>query len=168
MYFGFFSLPLDLPYAVGHVLAQHLPLGHHHNLALGYPASQKRQEGCQGRTAVGVLLFCTAQSDLYPRLVPGSDTQEDTSNQQTSVYHCQPAERVGQSPCLPAWQPSKFCSRALSLLVETLSHCPIHAGATQACCILPCADCCHANVLHKLDTVLLLHVCLYLCAPVKA
>lgn len=73
MYFGFYSLPLDLPYGVGHVLAQHLPLGHHHNLASGYPASQKRQEGCQGRTAVGVVLFYTAQADLYTRLVPGSN-----------------------------------------------------------------------------------------------
>ena len=42
MHFGFLSLPLDLPYAVGDVLAQHLPPGDHHNLAPGYPASQKR------------------------------------------------------------------------------------------------------------------------------
>ena len=42
LHFGFSSVPLDLSDAVGHVLAQHLPLGDHHNLALGYPASQKR------------------------------------------------------------------------------------------------------------------------------
>ena len=42
LHLGVYPLPLDLPDAVGHVLAHHLPAGHHYHLAPGHPASQKR------------------------------------------------------------------------------------------------------------------------------
>lgn len=52
-----YPIPLDLPDAVGDVLAHHLPAGYHHDMAPGHSASQKRQKSCQGEHLSCVLLL---------------------------------------------------------------------------------------------------------------
>ena len=54
LYAGIHSIPLDLPDAVGHVLAHHLPLGHLYNLAAGRPAGAQRKTSCKGEARHGV------------------------------------------------------------------------------------------------------------------
>ncbi len=69
---GVHSLPLDLPNAVGHVLAHHLPAGLLYNVAAGRAACAQRKTSSKGkethsfRNTFNSAFICSGMHPMFP------------------------------------------------------------------------------------------------------